>query len=243
MSGPLRYQDPELQDLLASNYVMGTLRGAARKRMEKLMLQNQGLRERVKQWENKMQPLHLNTPEIAPKKSTWDSIASAIGGAADPMLASLKKKLNFYKYFSGFAVSCALALAVMVLSPAPQTPAAINYVAVMKDDSARPTMVVTLTKAGRVLALDMLEKPQVETHQSLQLWAVSKVDGSISSLGEISVEKHIEKSLSKPQWGLISDAEYLLVSLETSKAVSGPSDRVVAKGLCVKVEGWQAKTG
>ena len=243
MSGPLRYQNPELQDLLASNYVMGTLRGAARKRMEKLMQENHQLFLRVKQWETKMQPLHINTPVVAPKKSTWDSIATAIGGAADPMLASLKKKLNFYKYFSGFAMSCALVLAVMVLVPSEQQPATINYVAVMKDDAARPTMVVTLTKTGRVLALDMLEKPTVETHQNLQLWAVSKVDGSIGSLGEISVEKHIEKSLTKPQWGLISNAEYLLVSVETERGVNLPSDRVVAKGLCVKVEGWQSKTG
>ena len=159
------------------------------------------------------------------------------------MLAALKKKLNFYKYLSGFAFACTLVLAVLVLMPAAPQPATINYVAVMKDEDAKPTMVVTLTQAGRVLALDMLEKPQVEQHQKLQLWAVSKVDGSISSLGEISVEKHIEKSLTKPQWGLISNAEYLLVSLETGTGVTGPSDRVVAKGLCVKVEGWQTKTG
>ncbi|RLU01934.1 anti-sigma factor domain-containing protein [Ketobacter sp.] len=243
MSGPLRYQNPELQDLLASNYVMGTLRGRARQRMETLMQDNRTLRERVQQWEAKLQPLHQNTPEVAPRNSTWDSIASAIGGAADPMLATLKKKLNFYKYFSGFALSCALVLAVLVLQPTPPQPAAINYVAVMKDEAERPTMVVTLTKTGRLLALDMLEKPQVEQHQNLQLWAVSKVDGSISSLGAIQVEKHIEKALTKPQWGLIADAEYLLVSVETATGVAQPSARVVAKGLCVKVEGWQAKTG
>ncbi|RLU03201.1 MAG: hypothetical protein D9N11_05310 [Ketobacter sp.] len=243
MPGPLRYQNPELQDLLASNYVTGTLRGSARKRMETLMRENRNLRDRVRQWEDKLQPLHSNTPEVAPKKSTWDNIASVIGVAADPMLATLKKKLNFYKYLSGFAFACTLALAVLVLVPAAPQPAAINYVAVMKDDNAKPTMVVTLTQAGRVLALDMLEKPQVDQNQKLQLWAVSKVDGSVSSLGEISVEKHIEKSLTKPQWGLISDAEYLLVSLETSPGVSRPSDRVLAKGLCVKVEGWQSKTG
>ena len=38
MSGSLRYQNPELQDRLASNYVAGTLRGPARRRLETLML-------------------------------------------------------------------------------------------------------------------------------------------------------------------------------------------------------------
>ena len=43
MPGPLRYQKPELQDLLAANYVTGTLRGLARTRMETLMQENRDL--------------------------------------------------------------------------------------------------------------------------------------------------------------------------------------------------------
>lgn len=244
MPGSLRYQNPELQELLASNYVTGTLRGPARKRMEALMHANSDLRQRVRQWENKLQPLHQHTPDIAPEKSTWDKIARAINGATDPLVASLRRKLNFYKYFSGFALSCALVLAILFGTPFLQPqPAVINYVAVMNDENAQPAMVVTLTQAGRALSLDMLQKPQIENHQNLQLWAISRVDGSITSLGQITVEKHIEKSLSKPQWGLIKDAEYLIVSVENTPGASSPSTRIVAKGLCVKVEGWQSKTG
>ena len=244
MSGSLRYRNPELQNLLASNYVAGTLRGPARKRMEKLMRNDLDLSRRVRQWENKLQPLHAQTPEIAPKKSTWEQITQAINGAPDPLLTTLKKKLNFYKYFSGFALACTLVLAVLLGTPLlqPQT-AAINYVAVMNDASAQPTMVVTLTQTGRVLSLDMLQKPQIASDQQLHLWAISRVDGSITSLGQISVEKHLEKSLTKPQWGLIKDAEYLIVSVENTAGVTQPSDRILTKGLCVKVEGWQTKTG
>lgn len=244
MPGSLRYQNPELQDLLASNYVTGTLRGPARKRMEALMHANSDLRQRVRQWENKLQPLHQHTPDVAPTKNTWDKIARAINGATDPLVESLRRKLNFYKYFSGFALSCALMLAILLGTPLlQQQPAVINYVAVMNDEKAQPSMVVTLTQAGRTLSLDMLQKPQIESHQSLQLWAISRVDGSIISLGQINVEKHIEKSLSKPQWGLIKDAEYLIVSVENTPGANSPSTRIVAKGLCVKVEGWQSKTG
>lgn len=244
MPGPLRYQNPELQDMLAANYVTGTLRGLARKRMETLMRNDRNLDLRVKQWENKLQPLHQATPELSPKKSTWNNITSAINGVADPLVESLKKKLNFYKYFSGFALTCALVLAVMAWSPLmDKQPAGINYVAVMKNDNAQPTMVVTLTKEGRVLALDMLQKPIIENNENLQLWAISKEDGSIASLGALNVEKHVEKSLTKPQWGLIANAEYLIVSVENVANAAQPSQRIVSKGLCVKVEGWQSKTG
>ena len=240
MPGPLRYQNPELQDLLAANYVTGTLRGRARQRMERLMRQDDALQQRVRQWEAKLQPLHARTPEHAPKASTWKAIASVIGGTVDPMVVALTKKLRIYRALTAFAFSFALLLGVAFWGPLAPKPVGINYVAVMKDQQAQPTMVVTLTQAGRVLALDMLAKPQVPDQQALQLWAISKVDGSITSLGTIPVEKHVEKSLTKPQWGLIKDAEYLMVSVEAPGGAAVPSDRVVSKGLCVKVEGWQS---
>jgi anti-sigma-K factor RskA len=246
MPRPLRYQNPELQDLLASNYVTGTLRGPARKRMKTLMREDAALQKRVRQWESKLQPLHQVTPEITPKKSTWANIAKAINGAADPLMEKILKRLRFYKYLSATAMTCALVIAVMAWAPMQQEkPAAINYVAVMKDNQEQPSMVVTLTKEGRVLALDMLEKPTLETNQNLQLWAISKQDGSVNSLGVIDVNKRIEKSLTKPQWGLIKDAEYLIVSVENlGGSVSGtPSGQVISKGLCVKVEGWKSETG
>jgi len=242
MSGPLRYQNPELQDMLASNYVAGTLRGRARKRMEALMRDNDTLAGRVRQWESKLQPLHEATPLLPPKPSTWKNIANAINGATDPLVTRLMSRLNFYKYLSGFALTVALVLGVLLGYPgsAPVVPAPINYVAVLKNDVAQPTIVVTLKKADRVLTLDILQKPVLADNQHMQLWAVSRTDGSIKSLGAVKLEKHTETSLTKAQWGLIADAEYLLVSAEKQSAVQVPGTRIVAKGLCVKVEGWKS---
>lgn len=245
MSEPLRYQNPELQDLLASNYVMGTLRGPARKRFESLMSRNESLVQRVRQWQEKMQPLHEVTPEVAPKKATWQKILGSINQVADPMIEKLLSRLRFYKALSTVAFTCALMIAVVAYSPwfaAKPTAAAINYVAVLKNNEATPTMVVTLTKAGRVLRLDMLQKPEVPADRKLQLWAISREDGSTESLGTIGVEKQIETNLSKAQWGLIKNAEYLIVSVEEQDAAA-PSALVIAKGLCVKVEGWKSGTG
>lgn len=243
MSGPLRYQNPELQDLLASNYVAGTLRGKARARMEALMRENSTLARRVRQWETKLQPLHQSTTPVPPKKSTWKAITQAINGAADPLVATLMRRLNFYKYLSGFALTFALVAGIMLLLPRPvpaPSGAAINYVAVMNNNREQPAMVVTLTKEGRVLALDVLEKPQLDANQHLQLWAVSREDGSISSLGAVQLEKRVETSLTKAQWGLITNAEYLLVSAESQPSAQAPGGRILAKGLCVKVEGWKS---
>ena len=47
MSGSLRYQDPELQALLAGKYVLGNLSARARRRFETLMLADPALRDQV----------------------------------------------------------------------------------------------------------------------------------------------------------------------------------------------------
>lgn len=243
MSGALRYQDPELQDLLAANYVAGTLRGPARKRMQTLIQQDPALAKQVRQWEAKLQPLHQATPEVEPKKSTWKQISNAISGATDPLVASLMKRLRFYRYLSGAALSAALLAGVMLWMPATDpvaTPTGINYVAVMNNAGEQPTMVVTLVKSGRQMTVDILQKPSIETQQSLQLWAISKEDGSIASLGNVQLEKQIKTTLTKEQWGLIASAESLLLTAENASGAQAPSNQIIAKGLCVKVEGWKS---
>lgn len=246
MPEPLRYQNPELQDMLASNYVLGTLRGPARKRFERLMLTNSELSRRVHQWEAKMQPIHQTTPSIKPYKTTWKKILNSINpGTNNALIEALQKQLRLYKSFTALAFTCALVVGIVAWSPwlAQPTGGSINYVAVLKDNQQTPTMVVTLNKTGRLLTLDMLEKPQIKDGKNLQLWAISHKSGETKSLGAIKLEKHVEKSLSKPQWGLIKNAEYLIVSVEDPNLISPiPTGRIISKGLCVKVEGWKSKT-
>ena len=247
MSEIKRYQNPDVQDHLAAQYVTGTLRGPARRRMERLMRQYPSLRNRVRHWESQLQPLHNHTPSLLPDASVWAGITAAIHGRPDTQdtrLERLKKRLNLYRLLSGGALAFSLLLAALltVQLQQPTSTAVVNYVAVMKDPGDQPTMVVTLSKEGRALSLDMLQKPVIADNHVLHLWAISKDDGNIRSLGTVPVEKHIEKTLTKPQWGMISSAEHLIVSVETSDRVSAPGPNIIAKGLCVKVEGWQAKT-
>ncbi|HBS41489.1 MAG TPA: hypothetical protein DEA26_02325 [Oceanospirillales bacterium] len=252
MSPLSRYQNPELQDQLAAQYVLGTLRGPARRRMQTLMQQIPALQLRVRHWENQLQPLNDSVAELPPAASVWAGIDQAINPAAasdsGSLIESLKQRLNLWRYLTATGFAFALVLGVLLTlqlnQPASNSASGVvNYVAVMKNSDDQPSMVVTLVQEGRQLSLDMLQKPVIADDQVLHLWAISKEDGHIRSLGTIPVEKHIEKTLSKPQWGMISSAEHLIVSVETTAQVLTPGPDIIAKGLCVKVEGWQAKTG
>jgi anti-sigma-K factor RskA len=68
----MKYQDPQLVELLAAEYVLGTLKGRARQRFEKLLQAHPALRQRVQSWELRLNQLASFTPPIAPAGNTWD---------------------------------------------------------------------------------------------------------------------------------------------------------------------------
>lgn len=79
----MRYRDkPALQDRLAAEYVLGTLRGRARARFQAWLRQDAALRRTVAEWEGRLAPLAAGVAEVAPPRRVWDAIEARIGAAA-----------------------------------------------------------------------------------------------------------------------------------------------------------------
>jgi anti-sigma-K factor RskA len=55
------YSRPRLADRLAANYVLGTLRGAARRRLETLLPAHPSLRQAVNRWQDALVPLAVGS--------------------------------------------------------------------------------------------------------------------------------------------------------------------------------------
>jgi anti-sigma-K factor RskA len=53
----MNYRQPELRDRLAAEYVLGTLHGRARARLQQLLRDDAALRARVAFWEQKLMPM------------------------------------------------------------------------------------------------------------------------------------------------------------------------------------------
>ena len=62
----MNYDKPELVSLLASQYVLGTLRGPARRRLERLLISHPQMQEAVQFWEDLLQPLALQIDAVKP---------------------------------------------------------------------------------------------------------------------------------------------------------------------------------
>lgn len=77
----MNYGDPTLRDHLAAEYALGTLRGAARRRFERLMAGDPALRSLVAEWETKLNPLAEGVPPVEPPPEIWTRIAARLEAA------------------------------------------------------------------------------------------------------------------------------------------------------------------
>jgi anti-sigma-K factor RskA len=118
----MNYADPELRDRLAAEYALGTLRGPARRRFERLLSGDARLRDAAEDWELRVNLLGESAPPVAPPARVWEGIAERIGpGAAatrDSLLNRLWDSLGFWRAASLLATAAA-ALAVYVALHSP----------------------------------------------------------------------------------------------------------------------------
>jgi anti-sigma-K factor RskA len=113
----MNHADPELHDRLAAEYALGTLRGPARRRFERLLSGDAYLRDLAEDWQLRINLLAESAPAVEPPARVWEGIAARIGPASAPMRANLLHRLwdslGFWRAASLLAAAAA-ALAVYV---------------------------------------------------------------------------------------------------------------------------------
>jgi anti-sigma-K factor RskA len=67
----MRYADPDLRDRLAAEYALGTLRGPARRRFERLLSDDERLRDAAEDWELRLNLLGESAPAVEPPAHVW----------------------------------------------------------------------------------------------------------------------------------------------------------------------------
>ena len=194
-------RDPELLDRLAAEYVLGTLRGPARRRFERLIASESDIARRVEDWAQRLDPLTEAAPAIEPPAQTWPAILRRIGPAPDrarrglveflfgrpteavPSLATagLWYCVSFWRQI-GIASAAIAALLFVYLFIAP--PSSPTHMALLADAANNPVLVVSLDLHHDRLTLDATKLPAAETGKSLELWILPS-SGNPRSLGVI----------------------------------------------------------
>ena len=183
------YSRPELADRLAAEYVLGTLAGPARRRLETLLPAHPVLRAAVAGWQARLQPLVANTPPVEPNKAVWTSLQSRL--FADQRQAEPQRwwqQLGLWQSLSGMALAGVVGLGVMLTNPAPLAPPIIVVLAANADAGAGAvpaSFVLSLNADGRTGVLKPVAAPTLQATQAFELWAVPP-SGAPRSLGLVS---------------------------------------------------------
>lgn len=119
----MNYNDTKLLSSLAAEYVLGTLRGAARNRFEAVKVKNAKVQAAVHYWESQLNVMATAIDPVEPPASVWREIQQNLGFDFNPEKLSgievspeIRKQASAndsWKALSGLAVAASLFLAVV----------------------------------------------------------------------------------------------------------------------------------
>ncbi|WP_426192433.1 anti-sigma factor [Massilia sp. DWR3-1-1] len=228
--------NPILRQKLAAEYVLGTLRGGARRRFEAWLYQDADLRNLCAAWQQRLAPMAEFAGDVAPPKRVWTAIDRRLRLTTTPAgrIAQFWRQDHLAFWRSLGMVSTALTAMLLVVVLSNRAPNAVAYVAALADDQTHTTMLVTADSSRRDMEIRMVSNLHVEAGKSLHLWAVPK-SGHPRSLGLITAGRTV---LPLPASAVGDDVAVLAVSLEPpggSPDPNGPTGPVIYKGAWVRL--------
>ncbi|SDY00307.1 Anti-sigma-K factor RskA [Collimonas sp. OK242] len=239
-------RNPVLADKLAAEYVLGTLRGGARRRFESLLRRHPELRQAVAEWQDRLHPMAQLAPAAKPSAAVWPSIEAQLGLHGKPQRKraiwfELREDLSFWRGLGLVSTTAAIILTSLLLSrqelSVPAAPAAptASYIAMLSNDQAQPIAVVTGDAPGGRLVIKLVAPQTIAADKSLELWAVPK-DGPPRSLGLLAADGSV--TLALPANATPQTIPLLAVTLEPkggSPNPGGPTGPIVFKGPWVQI--------
>ena len=230
----MRKLSRELAHALAAEYVLGTLRGRARRRFETIAREQPEVAAAVREWEASLTPLAESVPAIEPPQRVWKNVEERIATSA-PASPSFWSSLGFWRSFGLLTggVASVLLAGFLYISSGPRGEPI--FVAVLTAPDAAPRMVVSMHSPD-LLRVRMVKPWSEARDKALELW-VLPVDGAPRSLGVISNEPGDTLITILPTDPRVRGAHSLAISLEPrgGSPTKQPTGPVLAKGSIAPV--------
>jgi anti-sigma-K factor RskA len=173
----MNYDDPELRERLAGEYVLGTMPLLARRRFERLMATDATLAALVADWERRFAPLDEATEDEPPPARVWRAIDQRVAATAPPDVSSSVPTRGWFgglAFWRGFALTaaaaCAGLIAYVATLPAPAPP---RVVAILADSGGEPAWVAVAGPRRGEVSVSAIRDLGGDTRHSFELWGLA----------------------------------------------------------------------
>lgn len=220
-----RYQKPEVYERLAMEYSLGTLKGQARRRFEKLMDIHPFIRVAVDDFDEKLAVLAEQLPDVAPPASVWNTIEASITSQQhnetrkDSVAFSL---LTFFTKKSYALAGIMILVSALFIFGNPtffstDTPVIIKSTLVSTQNE--PMAEVVAIKSDMKMRIKLMKGVVVPEGKTLTFWCMPKDPSKPAmNMGALVSTGSNEMALTKQAWLGLIDANEFVISFEPSNA-------------------------
>ncbi|HEY2189879.1 MAG TPA: anti-sigma factor [Caldimonas sp.] len=225
------YGRRDLAEAIAADYVIGTMRGGARRRFEALLPAHVELRRATNAWQERLMPLTAAIDPVQPPGEVWRRISDRLDRRKS-VVASAWQRLSFWRSLSAFASVVAIGLALLLASPRPEAPPIVVVLSPTGSAASGPAavpIVASISGDGTTLVTRPIVPVAARPDRSLELWAVPKDGASPRSLGVLPAASGATVALRKQ---VLAGVDTLAVSDEPAggSPTGAPTGPIVYAG-------------
>jgi anti-sigma-K factor RskA len=209
----MNYRNPQLLDELAAQYVIGTLRGRARKRFHDICQRQSEAMSALHRWEDRLLGLMNEVKPVKPPTRVWQDIQRRLGHGRERI--GLFETFLAWRGRSRLALAAgiaaiALSVAVVTYISIPQT----QLMATIQNEQQAEQWRVEASKDRAKLSISRSATLALESNRDYELWALPDSGSAPVSLGLMPKRGKRELQLSVAQRLALAGASKIAVSLE-----------------------------
>jgi anti-sigma-K factor RskA len=205
--------NPAAEESLAAQYVLGVLKGPARRRFERDIMQHWRIRQEVWFWERQLQPLAERVPAVPPRADNWQRLSQKLW----PDTATTSRWSHwFWPSWAAAATMATLLLAISLNSQLRgQSPGSPDqWVAVVQSAQAEPLWLVDANATATTVRLKNIAAPAIDTRKDYELWVLPR-QGAPQSIGILPTGTvEITLHLNPAQFQALLNNQSLAISIE-----------------------------
>lgn len=205
----MKYDAPHLIDRLASEYVLGTMKGGARLKFERLIKEKPPVKQAVEKWEHHLSGITNTIPEAQPPKSIWKHLQQRINAQPTRLFDSIQ----LWRTWSLVSTLASICLIIVLVTPQALGPKSPDHFALVGEND-NPQWVISANLRTGELSAKAVNASAAGLDKAYELWMLPN-QGSPQSIGLLPVNGgRVQHNLPPALLALLKESKGLAISIE-----------------------------